>query len=131
MSLQLTRCYAENKKALNTFEMHITSLNRRLGERMETVMQGVHHRWKGVEVSCDPYETVLKEVAPSNIVYLTADSPNVIRSLETEKVYIIGGIIDKNRWKVCMASSGQPVLTVGFVLREGDETRGSACSTAN
>ena len=67
---------------------------------METVMKGVHHRWQGVYSSADHYESVLTDVQPTDLVYLTADSPNVIQSLEKDKVYIIGGLIDRNRHKV-------------------------------
>ena len=100
MNTQLTRCHAENKKSLKPVDLYITSLDKRLGERMETAMQGMHHRWKGVQISTQPYQDVLPNVTSENLVYLTADSPNVINSLEKEKVYIIGGIVDKNRHKV-------------------------------
>src|ERR1700755_93159 len=103
MSSQLTRCHAVNKRSLKPVELSITSLNGRLGQRMESELKGVHHRWKRVNISADPYETVFKDIEPENLIYLTADSDNVIQSLETDKVYIIGGIVDKNRHKVSLS----------------------------
>ena len=32
------------------------------------------------------------------MIYLTADSPNTIQNLEKDKIYIIGGIVDRNRY---------------------------------
>lgn len=34
-----------------------------------------------------------------NVYYLTADSPNMITTLDPEKVYVIGAIVDHNRYK--------------------------------
>jgi tRNA (guanine9-N1)-methyltransferase len=99
MSSQLTRCHAENRRSLKTVELFITSLTGQLGERMETNLKGVHHHWKGVYVSTETYDAVLGDIPPDNFIYLTADSNHVIEALENDKVYIIGGLVDKNRHK--------------------------------
>ena len=46
-----------------------------------------------------PYEEFF-ESEKENLVYLTADSPNTIDTFDESKIYIIGGIVDKNRYKV-------------------------------
>ncbi len=36
-------------------------------------------------------------------MYLTADSPNELETVDTGKVYVIGGIVDRNRHKcICL-----------------------------
>jgi tRNA (guanine9-N1)-methyltransferase len=37
--------------------------------------------------------------APERLVYLTADSPHVLHTLADEDVYVIGGLVDRNRHK--------------------------------
>lgn len=38
-------------------------------------------------------------VPKSSIIYLTGDSPNVLTTIEEGKSYILGGIVDRNRYK--------------------------------
>jgi tRNA (guanine9-N1)-methyltransferase len=122
MSSQLSHCYAYNRRSQKTVDLYITSLDGSLGSRMDTAMRGVHRKWPGVEVSSDAYETVLNNVAKEDLVYLTADSDNMIQSLDKNKVYIIGGIVDKNRYKVRVVVR---TLIAESLLQQGCTTRDS------
>ncbi|PUU74912.1 guanine-1-methyltransferase-domain-containing protein [Tuber borchii] len=93
LSSQLTRTYSVNRTSSRQVTLHLTSLNKRLLTRYQTVLSNQHLRWKNVVVSSEPYE-----VTP-DLVYLTADSPNTITELENGKKYIVGAIVDKNRYK--------------------------------
>jgi tRNA (guanine9-N1)-methyltransferase len=47
----------------------------------------------------------------SSLVYLTADSPHELEALSPDDVYIIGGIVDRNRHKAsaCASAAGKRV----------------------
>lgn len=52
-----------------------------------------------VEFTPETYMTKLGDkFKKEDIVYLTADSPNIIENLDDTKAYIIGGIVDRNRY---------------------------------
>ncbi|OAV95393.1 hypothetical protein PTTG_05446 [Puccinia triticina 1-1 BBBD Race 1] len=47
-------------------------------------------------------------LGPENVIYLSADSTNVLTELEPNKVYVIGSIVDHNRHKnLCLDLAGQ------------------------
>lgn len=44
-------------------------------------------------------QSYMDKFPKERLVYLTADSPNEITTLDSTKVYIVGGIVDRNRYK--------------------------------
>jgi len=57
------------------------------------------------------FEKKLLETFPKDkVVYLTAESPNVLTGLEPGVVYVIGGLVDHNHHKV----SNHNTCTVHF-----------------
>ncbi|KAJ2236369.1 tRNA (guanine(9)-N(1))-methyltransferase [Coemansia sp. RSA 485] len=96
ISSQVMRCYSANRQAAKRVNLHMTKLHGKLRERFDTAMP--HHvGWSSDHVQMHEKE-YLELFDKSDLVYLTADSPNVIESLEPGKLYVIGGIVDKNRY---------------------------------
>ena len=54
------------------------------------------------------------------LVYLTADSPNTLEAFEDDKIYIVGGLVDKNRHKnICFKKAeAQGISHAKFPIKE-------------
>ena len=67
------------------------------------------------------------------LVYLTADSPNTIRALDADKVYIVGGIIDRNRHKgiTLRKANDQGISTARLPLDEYVDMSAARVLTTN
>lgn len=92
---QLTRCYADNRTAEKPMGLKICSFNKRLRHRMEVVLGGQCRRWTGVDFLEEAYSIE----DPSRMVYLTSEATDVINVLDENHIYIIGGLVDRNRHK--------------------------------
>ena len=109
-----------------------TSLNGRTLSRLEKLNDAGYKRWAGTEWWSESYDklwtrdqtvAVSKDgeevergdsrsgekpeelpipVSRDRVVYLTADSSEVLEELKEGETYIIGGICDHNRYKVCL-----------------------------
>lgn len=96
LGAQVTRCYSDNRKAEKTVNLKITSFNKTLKERFTGSMQNQHLHWKNIDISEDDFVTPENT---DNWIYLSSDSDNLIEKLEPNHTYIIGGIVDKGRYK--------------------------------
>nr|CAG4642025.1 EOG090X0D3U [Eurycercus lamellatus] len=90
---QVSRCYSVNRRAENPVQFHVCSLE---GQSLVEITK--HQGYINWDVNF--HEKDFTEVfAKENIVYLTAESDNVIEKVEDDKVYIIGGLVDHNSQK--------------------------------
>ena len=103
MAYQLGICYSANVKAAVPAQIHVTGLGGGMGDVVRKVCSGVEH-W-AVHMSD---ETYLESPAlmcgdakktKEQIVYLTADSEHELADFKDDEVYVIGGIVDRNRYK--------------------------------
>lgn len=92
---QIMYCYAVNGRCPSPGHLWLTGCN---GE-METQLQRLpgFDKWI-IEKEHRSYIDALKD-QKENLVYLTADAETVLDDLDLKKIYIIGGLVDRNRWK--------------------------------
>ncbi|KAF9653121.1 hypothetical protein BDM02DRAFT_3108272 [Thelephora ganbajun] len=106
LSSQLAYTYSANRKAPCPFERLLyTSLDGKTLTRLEGVGNAGYKRWTGVEWWTESYEKLWDPpdghptADRGTVVYLTADSDTELTELKEGETYIIGGIVDHNRYK--------------------------------
>jgi len=97
LSNQIRYCYAANKKSYHPVYLSVSSLSGKTYENLKRV-EGFPDNWRSRGFECS--EKSLTEVhAKDDLVYLSSDSDDTLLQLDNSKVYVIGGIVDRNRLK--------------------------------
>ncbi|CAI5728685.1 unnamed protein product [Peronospora destructor] len=94
LSQQIMFAYGVNRRSRMPLNAYITSLHGDIQHNLEKISG--FHKWQAFTGSSKSYKDLFKK---ESLVYLTADSPITITKLSHDKVYIIGGIVDRNRLK--------------------------------
>ncbi|KOG98982.1 tRNA (guanine(9)-N(1))-methyltransferase [Saccharomyces eubayanus] len=101
LSNQVTRAYSANRRADHFAEIKVAPFDKRLKKRFETALHDTNYdNWNHFKFL--PDDKIMFEdehVSKDKIVYLTADTDEKLERLEPGMRYIVGGIVDKNRYK--------------------------------
>lgn len=97
LASQIRYCYATNKKADHPVKVTVSSLRGETFNHLQNVSGFEHWTHRGFHHTAKSVEEAYPE--KSKLVYLTSDSDTVLEKLEDYHVYIIGGIVDRNRLK--------------------------------
>ncbi|KAI3923462.1 hypothetical protein MKW92_028777 [Papaver armeniacum] len=92
---QIMYCYAVNGRCSSPAHLWLTGC----GGDMEAPLQRIpgFDKWL-IEKEKLSYIEALQD-QKENLVYLTADSETIVDEVDPRKIYIIGGLVDRNRWK--------------------------------
>ncbi|KAL5018130.1 hypothetical protein ScPMuIL_003852 [Solemya velum] len=92
LAKQLQTCYSSNRRSPNPLQFYLCSMSGRIREPLQVTGYSNWDVFSRNEKYVDVFD---KE----SIVYLSSDSPNILETLEDDKVYIIGGLVDHNHHK--------------------------------
>jgi len=114
LTSQLAYTYSANRRSLTPFSsLLFTSLNGRTKSRLDAINDAGHKRWTNTQWWEEGYDRIWAstpdshdgddpEARRASVVYLTADSEEELMELKEGEIYVIGGICDHNRYKVCI-----------------------------
>lgn len=121
---QVTRCYSDNSKAAFRSHLVVSSFEKMLKQRFDTVLAKSHENWHGIRFMQEDYLqaaemakewmkepekggrmagvfTDYADAKPEDgeVIYLSSESPHILTELKPYSTYVVGGLVDKNRHK--------------------------------
>lgn len=123
---QLGYSYSMNKRAKNPANLCIAGI----GPVLKMLLaRNNYERWR-IDCSEKDYSELYRK---EELVYLTADGDAVLETLDPSKVYIIGGIVDRNRHKLITYNKAkeQGIQTAKLPLDKYVDTKATKVLTVN
>ena len=90
---QVMKCYSYNRRLSSPVQLFMTS---HIGKVESEMARNDGYKNWDFNFESGPYDTVFPA---DKIVYLTAESDNVLQTVEQDKAYVIGGLVDHNHHK--------------------------------
>lgn len=94
---QLLYCYGANRRAQQPVQLCFSGVEEGSKTHEGLSKQSGYESWEVKKLTTKYIEAFPKE----KLIYLTADAEEKLESFEPEMVYVIGGIVDRNRHKGC------------------------------
>lgn len=92
---QLMEVEGWNRRATDPFHLHFCNLQPNGAYMQELLKRYGAETWNQLLITSTEGQHV-DMFPPEQLVYLTADSPNVLRTFDHHKVYIIGALVDRS-----------------------------------
>jgi len=108
LSQQIRYCYSNNRKNDNPCNLSVSSLSGDTLGHLNKVC-GFPEQWATRAFLCSSKSILDMHPDKSKLVYLTSDSDNTLNHLDNGKIYIIGGIVDRNRLKRAAISNAESI----------------------
>ncbi|KAK6520408.1 tRNA (guanine(9)-N(1))-methyltransferase [Arthrobotrys conoides] len=133
LGAQVSRCYSDNRIAKFSMDLWLTCVNKRLRSHLHLMHGDKWKSWRKIHVTDVDYEVTQDDIQARNIIYLSSDSDETLETLEEGKTYIVGGIVDKNRYKgLCFNKAvGQGLRTAKLPIGEYIKMTGRITLTTN
>ncbi|XP_063068904.1 tRNA methyltransferase 10 homolog C [Engraulis encrasicolus] len=104
---QLVETEGWNRRSQDPFHLHFCNLDPEGGYYKELLKRYGQEAWERLLITASPQRYV--DLFPrQQLVYLTSDSPNILRTFDHNKVYIVGALVDR---------SSQPGLSLANAKR--------------
>lgn len=116
---QLAYCYGANTRASVPAHLILTGVKGKMLDCLHRQTTGLDN-WMVTLTEKSYMEHFDTNQAKDHLVYLTADSSHELEELEADKVYIVGGLVDRNRHKgVCFEKAqSQGIATARLPIGE-------------
>ncbi|KAG5261992.1 hypothetical protein AALO_G00290880 [Alosa alosa] len=126
---QLLETEGCNRRSVEPFHLHFCNLNPEGAYHKELLKRYSTEAWENLLITTSPQQHI--DMFPrEQLVYLTADSPNVLRTFDHNKVYIIGALVDRSNLPgVSLANAKRLKLTTARLPL--DEHLHWECGTKN
>ena len=126
LSHQLKYVYGINRRTDFPAQINVTGV----GHRLEAQLKSMNYEKWLIPFTRDDY---IGKYPKEKLVYLTADSKEVIDKFEADKIYIIGGIVDRNRYKMITydKAMAQGIKTAKLPISEHIDIKATNVLTVN